>query len=95
MKQKGESKGGKGSHLTLDSHLIFVRPAVALMHISLTHLPVSLHPGTGTQYKEGEGLLWRPPGDKAVQALFWCSTFGSFLFHPYQEKLDIKSASKL
>lgn len=34
MKTKGESKGGKDFHLTLDSYLIFVRPAVALICIS-------------------------------------------------------------
>lgn len=37
-KWKGESKGRKGSRLTLDSHLVFVRPAVALTCISFTYL---------------------------------------------------------
>lgn len=34
---------------------------------SLFHprLPVSLHPSTGTQYKEGKGLLWTSPEDKS------------------------------
>lgn len=49
------------SHLTLHTHLMFCE-ARSLFH---PRLPVSLHPSTGTQYKEGKGLLWTSPEDKS------------------------------